>query len=85
VLEFFLNIGIRDRKLGIRGRIQGHLIWKVFTPQVWWTATLASDKNLARFRIEEAKNKSFKTNYYNVDIHKASFMLPTFLKETLTF
>jgi len=54
-------------------------------PSGWWTATLASDRNLARFRIEVAQNKSFKTSYYNANIHQASFMLPTFLKEALIF
>jgi len=53
-------------------------------PSGWWTATLASDRNLKEFRIDSVQNKPFKTNYYNADIHQASFMLPTFLKETLT-
>jgi len=52
-------------------------------PSGWWTATLASDRNIDAFRIEAVQHKSFKTEYYNADIHQASFILPTFLKEAL--
>jgi len=53
-------------------------------PSGWWSATLAGSGDLTEFRMEEALNKSFPTRYYNVDIHQASLILPTFLTEALS-
>lgn len=52
-------------------------------PSGWWTATLASNANLKQFRQKAAQKKSFKTKYYNAEIHQASFALPNFLKMAL--
>ncbi|MDM8560658.1 polyamine aminopropyltransferase [Candidatus Parabeggiatoa sp. HSG14] len=52
-------------------------------PSGWWTATLASMGDLMQFREDEADNKPFETDYYNTDIHIASFVLPQFLAKAL--
>lgn len=51
-------------------------------PSGWWSATLASKNNpLNGFREADARNKPFKTRYYNVDTHKGVMAQPEFCKE----
>lgn len=52
-------------------------------PSGWWSVTLAGMGNLTEFRIADVVHKSFETRYYNADIHRASFALPTFVIEAL--
>ncbi|MEZ5671931.1 MAG: polyamine aminopropyltransferase [Thiotrichaceae bacterium] len=52
-------------------------------PSGWWTGTMAGNTDLAQFRIEAAKNKTFTTHYYNPEIHQASFALPNFMSDAL--
>lgn len=53
-------------------------------PSGWWSATLAGKAgSLNNFRKEDAENKLFQTNYYNAEIHTASFSTPEFLKQAL--
>jgi spermidine synthase len=52
-------------------------------PSGWWTATLAGSCDLTQFRETDANNKFFETSYYNVEIQKASFVLPNFLRAAL--
>lgn len=52
-------------------------------PSGWWTATVAGNNDLTKFRLADATQKTFVTHYYNVDIHTASFVLPNFLREAL--
>jgi spermidine synthase len=52
-------------------------------PSGWWSATLAGRNDLTQFRINDARNKTFDTRYYNADIQKASLVLPNFLLEAL--
>ena len=51
-------------------------------PSGWWSATMASKDNAINgFREADARNKTFATRYYNVDIHKAALAQPEFCRE----
>ena len=53
-------------------------------PSGWWTCTMAGKQaDLKNPRIEDIKNKSFKTQYYNAEIHLASMAMPEFMKREL--
>lgn len=52
-------------------------------PSGWWTATLAGQKDLLDFRVNDAINKEFTTRYYNAELHRASFALPNFVIDVL--
>ena len=49
-------------------------------PSGWWSATMATDHDIHLVRDKDAKQPGFDTQYYNYDIHLASFALPNFLK-----
>lgn len=49
-------------------------------PSGWWSATIAGKKALGGFRQEDSAIKSFTTEYYNVDIHRAALAQPEFVK-----
>lgn len=54
-------------------------------PTGWWSATLArKNGNLDTFRESAATNKGFATEYYNLDMHKASLAQPEFLKRAFS-
>lgn len=49
-------------------------------PSGWWTATMArKGRKFDGFREADVRNKSFKTKYYNADIHRACIALPEFM------
>ena len=48
-------------------------------PCGWWSATIAGKNDIHLARAAEAKKPSFKTDYYNYDIHLAAFTKPNFL------
>jgi len=51
-------------------------------PSGWWSATTAcKDGKIQNFRETAARNKPFKTRYYNADIHRAALAQPEFCKE----
>jgi len=51
-------------------------------PSGWWSATMAcKDADIQGFREAAARNKIFKTRYYNADIHRAALAQPEFCKE----
>ncbi len=50
-------------------------------PSGWWSAIMAAKQSLPAFREDDARNKSFKTRYYNADIHKAALTQPEFCRE----
>jgi spermidine synthase len=50
-------------------------------PSGWWSATIASKSQLAGFREQDVAKKSFATNYYNLDIHRAALAQPEFFKK----
>ncbi|MDZ7661310.1 polyamine aminopropyltransferase [Thiohalophilus sp.] len=53
-------------------------------PSGWWSCTLAGKvKDLSRFREQDAAQRPFETRYYNPEIHRAAFALPTFLQQHL--
>ncbi|ASP38159.1 spermidine synthase [Bacterioplanes sanyensis] len=57
---------------------------QVIYPSGWWSCTLASKGGDATvFRIEDAASKSFRTQYYNAEIHAAALALPEFMKRAL--
>jgi spermidine synthase len=50
----------------------------------WRTAIIAKKHgHFRRIREKDIYNKSFTTRYYNFDIHKASLVLPEFMREEL--
>ncbi|MEJ2564536.1 MAG: polyamine aminopropyltransferase [Gammaproteobacteria bacterium] len=51
-------------------------------PSGWWSATMAcKDADLRDFRVTAARNKGFKTRYYNADVHRAALAQPAFCGE----
>ncbi len=51
-------------------------------PSGWWTATMArKGQKFGDFREQMARHKSFATQYYNADIHRACSALPQFMRE----
>jgi spermidine synthase len=53
-------------------------------PTGWWSCTLAGkNKRIDFFREEDAAERPFVTNYYNVDIHKAALAVPEFMRRDL--
>ncbi len=51
-------------------------------PSGWWSATMTSkDLVLNEFRKNDCQNKSFKTEYYNADIHQGAMATPEFMKK----
>lgn len=54
-------------------------------PSGWWTVTLANKAGqISHFRQEDAAQKSFATDYYNVDIHRAALAMPEFMRKALS-
>lgn len=54
-------------------------------PSGWWTATMAcKNGKVSQFREADAANKPFATEYYNVDIHRASLATPEFMRRALS-
>lgn len=50
----------------------------------WRAAIMATkDGTIKRPREKDIFNKPFTTNYYNLDMHKAAFALPEFMREEL--
>ena len=49
-------------------------------PSGWWSCTVGGTSSLKDFREADAMNKSFKTLYYNAQMHKAAMTLPEFMK-----
>jgi spermidine synthase len=53
-------------------------------PTGWWSCTLArKGGEFSGFRERGAQSKTFKTRYYNADIHRAALVLPEFMREAL--
>ncbi len=53
-------------------------------PSGWWSATIArKGEEIAGLREADVAAKPFETKYYNADIHRAAFALPTFLQQAL--
>ena len=50
-------------------------------PSGWWSCTVGGTGPLHDFREADARNKRFKTLYYNAAIHKAASALPEFMQE----
>lgn len=49
-------------------------------PSGWWSATLAGKGvDPLGFREQDAAQKSFATNYYSADIHRAALVAPVFM------
>jgi len=53
-------------------------------PSGWWTGTMAGNGDLTQFRVEAVQNKTFTTQYYNTEIHQASFAMPNFMQQALS-
>ncbi len=53
-------------------------------PSGWWSATVArKGEKIEGLREVDVAARPFETKYYNADIHRAAFVLPTFLREAL--
>jgi spermidine synthase len=53
-------------------------------PSGWWSATMARrGAALDGFRVEDARNKPFETQYYNAEIHQGSLAQPEFFRRAL--
>lgn len=53
-------------------------------PSGWWSCTLAGKvDDLTRFREQDAAQRPFETQYYNPEMHRAAFAMPTFLRQHL--
>lgn len=53
-------------------------------PSGWWSCTMASRANtLDIIREADIEQRTFNTQYYNLDIHRAAMALPEFLKQAL--
>jgi spermidine synthase len=51
-------------------------------PSGWWSATVAcKDADIHNFRETAARDKTFKTRYYNADMHHAAWVQPEFCRE----
>ncbi|MDH5230279.1 MAG: polyamine aminopropyltransferase [Gammaproteobacteria bacterium] len=54
-------------------------------PSGWWSGTMASAQlPLKQFRQDDVKNKKFKTEYYNLEIHQAALAQPEFFKRLMS-
>lgn len=53
-------------------------------PSGWWSCTLAGKvDDLTHFREQDAAQRPFETQYYNPEMHRAAFAMPTFLRQHL--
>ena len=53
-------------------------------PTGWWSCTMASPLgSVTNFRVEDVAAKTFATEYYNLDIHRAALAMPEFMKRDL--
>ena len=53
-------------------------------PTGWWSCTMAGPAGgLTQFREADSANKAFKTEYYNVEIHRGALAVPEFMKRDL--
>lgn len=53
-------------------------------PSGWWSCTLAGKvQDLSPFREQDAAQRPFETRYYNPEIHRAAFAMPSFLHQHL--
>jgi spermidine synthase len=60
--------------------LQTLLFPQMVYPSGWWTCTLArKEGEFSGFREADAAKASFKTDYYNVDVHKAASAWPNFM------
>jgi len=66
------------------GHLQTLFFPQCIYPSGWWSATIACKSSLAKFRELDSANKTFDTNYYNADIHKAALAQPEFFKKAFT-
>ena len=63
------------------GDTKTHYFPQPVYPSGWWSATMAcKDAIINRFRETIARQKTFKTRYYNADIHRASGVQPEFCR-----
>ncbi|MBK1716255.1 polyamine aminopropyltransferase [Thiocystis violacea] len=53
-------------------------------PSGWWSATMAGKgTSLEDFRVQDIERKSFETQYYNQEIHRAALARPEFFRPAL--
>jgi spermidine synthase len=62
---------------------QTHLFPQCVYPSGWWSCTMACKDGPIPAVRSEAGQKAFKTEYYSLDVHKASAVLPEFMKVAL--
>lgn len=53
-------------------------------PSGWWSCTMAGkNQDVTDFREEEARSRSFETQYYTAGIHRGALDLPPFMRKAL--
>jgi spermidine synthase len=54
-------------------------------PSGMWSFAFASKRHhpVRDFDFDRAKKRRFPTRYYNEDLHRGAFMLPTFARENI--
>ncbi len=54
-------------------------------PSGWWSATMGGKENyLTDIRIQDVIDRSFDTEYYNLNIHQAAMAYPEFIRKKMT-
>ncbi len=77
--ELLQDMYRRMRAAGFAQQATLHFPQPIY-PSGWWSATLAGNRDLRRFREQDAAQKSFACRYYNADIHRGALAVPEFLK-----
>lgn len=53
-------------------------------PTGWWSATMASkDRTMGGFREKDVIERSFRTRYYNADVHRGALAAPEFFRTAI--
>ena len=79
--DIIKSMVVAMREAGFK-KTQSVLFPQSVYPSGWWSATMAGgDVSLIKFREDDARNKPFRTRYYNSDIHRAALSYPEFFTE----
>ncbi|HFE37682.1 MAG TPA: polyamine aminopropyltransferase [Gammaproteobacteria bacterium] len=71
------------RKLACAGFLKQSTLFfpQCVYPSGWWSATMAAKTgDLSQFRAADVETKTFDTQYYNAEIHRAALAKPEFFK-----
>ena len=81
--DILLPLHLDLRKAGFIDTHSLHYFQPVY-PSGWWTATLScKSAQVSHIREQDILNKTFETDYYNLDIHRAAMATPEHMKRKL--